>query len=154
MAADIQLELDCALGGKYEAEIDRVVRLATDYYNEKRNILIQTPPTPFSPNAKIDAGLPETVRSNIGRLTGIIVAKLLEKIQISGLFLTGGSIAAEVIQQLKGSGIILVKDLSPLVPLGHLAGGPLDGLRVITKGGGVGDTNTIVRAVNHLRTCR
>ncbi len=154
MAADIQLEIDRLLSGRHEAEIDRVVQLAIAFYNEKRNILIQTPATPFLPNATIDASPPDSLRSAIGRLMGIIVAKLLESIQISGLFLTGGSIAAEVIRQLEARGVILVKDLSPLVPLGRLAGGPFDGLRVITKGGGVGDTNTIVRAVNHLRTYR
>ena len=96
----------------------------------------------------------DSVQSNIGQLLGIIVARLLENMQISGLILTGGSIAAEVIRKLKAKGIILVKDLSPLVPLGCLAGGPFDGLRVVTKGGGVGEMDILVRAVNHLRTYR
>jgi len=154
MVADIQLELDRALGDQQEAEIDRIVQLATAFYHEKHNLLIQTPAMPFSPNAKKEASRPDSIRYNIGRLIGIIIAELLKKIQISGLFLTGGSIAAEVIRQLKGKGIILVKDLSPLVPLGRLTGGPFDGLRVVTKGGGVGDTDTIVRVVNYFRNNR
>ena len=154
MTAVIQIDLDPAFSEHRESEIDRVVQLAADFYHEKRNLLIQTPGIPFSPNSKIGAMRRDSVQSNIGQLLGIIVARLLGNMQISGLILTGGSIAAEVIRKLKAKGIILVKDLSPLVPLGCLAGGPFDGLRVVTKGGGVGEMDILVRAVNHLRTYR
>jgi uncharacterized protein YgbK (DUF1537 family) len=41
--------------------------------------------------------------------------------------------------------------MSPFVPIGRLNGGPYDGLRVVTKGGGVGDKDILVRTVNYLR---
>ncbi len=127
-AIDIQIDLDRALSEQRESEIDRVVQLATAFYKEKRNLLIQTPATPFSPNSKVGVTLPDSIPSDIGQLLGIIVARLLKNMRISGLILTGGSIAAEVINQLRGKGIILDKDLSPLVRLARLAGGPFDGL--------------------------
>ena len=154
MVADIQIELDRALSEQCGSEIDRVVQLAKAFYYEKRNLLIQTPAIPFSPNSKIGETRPDSIQSDIGRLLGIIVAGLLDNMRISGLILTGGSIAAEVIRQLKGKGIILIKELSPLVPLGYLAGGPFGGLRVVTKGGGVGEIDILARAVSDLHNNR
>ena len=154
MAADIRIDLERALSEQHESEIDRLVQLATAFYCEKRSLLIQTPAAAVSPDLKKNTARPDSVQAGISRILGIIVAKLLQNIQISGLILTGGSTAAEVVRQLKGTGIVLVKELSPLVPLGRLVGGPFDGLRVITKGGGVGDTDIFVQAVNYLRTHR
>lgn len=151
IVGNIQIDLNRALSEQRESEIDRVVRLATVFFKEKRNLLIQTPGTPFSLNSKSGVTITDSLSSSIGQLLGIMVARLLKNIRISGLILTGGSIAAEVIDQLDGKGIILVKGLSPVVPVGRLTGGPYDGLRVITKGGGVGDKDILVRAVNYLR---
>jgi uncharacterized protein YgbK (DUF1537 family) len=153
-AVGIQIDLDRALSQQRESEIDRVVQLAAACYKEKRNLLIQTPAAAFATDSKAGATLPDSLPSAIGRLTAVIVAGLLENIRISGLILTGGSIAAQIISQLGGKGIILDKELTPLVPVGRLAGGPFDGLRVVTKGGGVGDADTLVRAVNYLRCNR
>ena len=149
--SEILINFERALGEHPESEIDRTVQLATAFYKENRNLLIHTPATPFSPNSELGKTCINRIPSDIGRLIGNIVARLLDNLRISGLILTGGNIAAEVIKQIGGTGIILNSELRPFVPIGHLAGGPLDGLRVVTKGGGVGDPDCLVRAVNYLR---
>lgn len=153
-ACDIRINLDGALSAQRDSEIERIVQLATNFYKEKRDLLIQTPELSFSANLKAGVIRSTSIQSSIARLLGIIVARLLEKIKISGLILTRGSTAAEVINRLGGKGIVLVKELSPFVAVGRLADGPFGGLRVVTKGGGVGDPDILVRAVHYLRYSR
>jgi len=154
MAADIRIDLERALSEPHESEIDRIVQLSAAFYNEKRSLLIQTPAAAVTPDLRKSTARPDSMQAGICRMLGIIVAKLLQNMQISGLILTGGNTAAEVVRQLNGKGLVLVKELSPLVPLGRLVGGPFDGLRVITKGGGVGDADIFVQAANYLCTHR
>lgn len=150
MVAEIRIDLDRALSEKRETEIDRIIQLAIASYNEKRNLLLQTPLTPFAPDANAVTSSSKSVHNSIDQLLGNIVSRLLETIRVSGLILTGGSVAAGVINQLGANGITIVKDLHPLAPVARLAGGPFDGLRVVTKGGGVGEMDVLVRAVNYI----
>src|SRR5262245_53282164 len=62
------------------------------------------------------------------------------------LLLTGGETAITVLHALGAPGVQLVGQLEPGLALGVLAGGPFDGLAVITKAGGFGDADTLVRA--------
>jgi uncharacterized protein YgbK (DUF1537 family) len=154
LAVDLPIDLNRGLSGRRESEIERIAQLAAGFYQEKRNLLIRTPAAPFSPDSKAGRPPPDSLPSEIARLLADMTASLLQNLRISGLILTGGSIAAEVIGQLAGKGIILDTDLGPFVPVGRLAGGPFDGLRVITKGGGVGYPDILIRAVHYLRSNR
>jgi uncharacterized protein YgbK (DUF1537 family) len=59
--------------------------------------------------------------------------------------LTGGETAIAVLRALEAHGLRLSGQLEPGLALGTLAGGPFDGLAVLTKAGGFGDADTLVR---------
>jgi D-threonate/D-erythronate kinase len=61
------------------------------------------------------------------------------------LLLTGGETAIAVLRALEADGIRLVGQIEPGLALGALAGGPFDGLAVMTKAGGFGDADALVR---------
>ena len=61
------------------------------------------------------------------------------------LFLAGGETAVAVCRALGATGIALAGELAPGLPLGHLRDGPFAGLAVVTKAGGFGDPETLVR---------
>jgi uncharacterized protein YgbK (DUF1537 family) len=62
------------------------------------------------------------------------------------LLLTGGETAIAVLRALAVDGLRLTGELEPGLALGTLAGGPHDGLVVMTKAGGFGDVDALVRA--------
>jgi uncharacterized protein YgbK (DUF1537 family) len=70
----------------------------------------------------------------------------IDRGQPGALLLTGGETAIAVLGALGAAGIRLAGQLEPGLALGALAGGPFDGLAVMTKAGGFGDPDTLVRA--------
>jgi D-threonate/D-erythronate kinase len=62
------------------------------------------------------------------------------------LLLTGGETAIAVLHALGAEGVRLAGQLEPGLALGALVGGPFDGLAVMTKAGGFGDADALVRA--------
>ena len=72
--------------------------------------------------------------------------------QVSGLILSGGETAGELISRLGASLIRPEKDFASLVMGGVMLDGQLDGVKVVTKGGLVGDRAIMLRAMNWLLT--
>jgi uncharacterized protein YgbK (DUF1537 family) len=65
---------------------------------------------------------------------------------VAALILTGGDTAALVLQSLHASSILLGGELSPGIPWGFVEGGAADGCLVVTKSGGFGERDALVRA--------
>lgn len=80
-----------------------------------------------------------------------IAAELLARHRVAGLFLTGGDIARAVALRLGATALKALGEVQPGVAAGELMGGPLHGLRVVTKAGGFGDERAIIDAVAFLR---
>jgi uncharacterized protein YgbK (DUF1537 family) len=75
------------------------------------------------------------------------VARLrIERGRPGAILLTGGETAIAVLRTLGASGLRLAGEIEPGLALGTLAGGPFDGLVVMTKAGGFGDADALGRA--------
>jgi uncharacterized protein YgbK (DUF1537 family) len=79
---------------------------------------------------------------------GEIVARLSEEERFEGLVLTGGATAVGVARRLGASGILLGGEVEAGVPIGTLIGP--NPYPVVTKAGGFGEQDTLLRAVKAL----
>ena len=70
----------------------------------------------------------------------------IERGRPGAILLTGGETAIAVLRALGASGLRLAGEIEPGLALGTLAGGPFDGLVVMTKAGGFGDADALGRA--------
>lgn len=67
--------------------------------------------------------------------------------RVGGLYLSGGDTTIAVFRRLGAVGLVLERDVLPLVAYGHLMGGRFEGMPVVAKGGTAGDRDaTKVRA--------
>jgi len=66
------------------------------------------------------------------------VMRILEKVKVGGLMVTGGTTALKLLQETGCEGIEVFREIEPGVPLGEIVGGNLDGLKIVTKAGGFG----------------
>ncbi|MET9783219.1 four-carbon acid sugar kinase family protein [Nocardiopsis alba] len=104
-------------------------------------------------------GLPPQARAELpGRLASVVseaVDELADTVGAhalpSGLYLTGGDLAASVLDELGVHAFDVGGEVVPLAVHGHLSGGPLDGTPAIAKGGMVGDDITLVECLAKLR---
>ncbi|TQI67770.1 four-carbon acid sugar kinase family protein [Clostridium sp. KNHs216] len=100
-------------------------------------------------------GLPSRQASaNINLGLGAIVRGIAfdpaNKDKISGIYMTGGDTLVTVLKALGAAGIRLVDTVQPQTNLGRIIGGDFDGVRIVGKGGLIGDDETAVRVVSRL----
>jgi uncharacterized protein YgbK (DUF1537 family) len=73
---------------------------------------------------------------------------------VSGAWmLTGGDTASLVCRALGATGIRLHHEVAPGIPRGAIGGGPLDGAPVVTKSGGFGAPDALIRIADYF-TCQ
>jgi uncharacterized protein YgbK (DUF1537 family) len=78
--------------------------------------------------------------------------RTLESHPVDGVFTTGGDVTAALLAELGSHGLEVSDEVVPLAVAGSLVGGPWDGLRVVTKGGLIGDARTTIACLDHLRS--
>lgn len=70
--------------------------------------------------------------------------------RLGGLFLSGGDIAVAVCDGLSVSAIRVHGEVEPGIPAGQITGGRADGMRVVTKAGGFGTPDAMLRSLEYL----
>lgn len=86
----------------------------------------------------------------VASLLGGVVAEVVGRAALGGLFITGGDIAVATCRALGVQALAIAHEVQAGVPGGRLVGGPADGLRVVTKAGGFGDERAILDALDYL----
>jgi D-threonate/D-erythronate kinase len=80
--------------------------------------------------------------------------KLVESKEFGGLIIVGGETAMKLYDKIGAHGIKIQGEVQPGIPYGRWIGGLLDGQPVITKAGGFGQSDTLLRAIEFLRGVR
>ena len=70
---------------------------------------------------------------------------------VAGVVVTGGDMAQAMLFHLGVTGIDLLDEVSPGIPVGLLCGTSVSGLRVVTKAGGFGTAEALLEAASFLR---
>ena len=70
---------------------------------------------------------------------------------VGGTVIVGGETAAKIYREVGAEGIHVEGEVHPGVPIGAWAGGLLDKQPIITKAGGFGRNDTLLRALEYLR---
>lgn len=84
-------------------------------------------------------------------LIGNISERILEEVEISGTFLTGGDTAIGFFNKVGSLGSSILSEIAVGVPMMRLVGGPFEGLKVITKAGAFGQKDVIIYAARKLK---
>ncbi|MBK8046408.1 MAG: hypothetical protein IPK16_04310 [Anaerolineales bacterium] len=87
------------------------------------------------------------IASALGEVTEV----LLRTINCDGMIVSGGETANAVMAQLRAEGIDLTEELLPGIPTGLVVAGPYAGMRIVTKAGGFGEIDALVKAIAYLR---
>ena len=93
--------------------------------------------------------MPALKQSIPGIMAGM-VAGILASYKFGGIFLSGGDIAVEICRRLGVSAIQVNGEVEPGVPAGELMGGQYPGMRVVTKAGGFGTDEAMVKSITYL----
>lgn len=89
------------------------------------------------------------LRLPYGQVSSEEVRRMMERTQPQALFLSGGATASLVCRAIGARSIDLHEEIMPGIPLGTLRGGPCDGIPVVTKSGGFGPCDALIRIADY-----
>ena len=125
--------------GRGDEGITRIAAEAARLLTEGKGVAISGTLAPYIPELK---AVPEVMAA--------ATRKILSSGKFGGLFLSGGDIAVAVCRCLSVAAISVLGEVEPGVPAGELLGGSFQGMRVVTKAGGFGTEEALVKSILYL----
>ena len=101
--------------------------------------------------ARLSGFSPEAMSVFAQKTIGGITVLILEKAEVSGLFLSGGDTTVSCLEGAGAMGSEIEAEIAAGMPLVKLMGGKYDGLKVITKAGAFGKEDAISFGLRKLR---
>lgn len=156
VSVDARKIIDDKISGE---EIDRVVGRVIKDIHDYHDICVTTM-VPKDELIDLSAASRELnitedeVAQKISKGLATITREILDKTgsQIGGLYTSGGDVTVEVCNALEAAGIEVKDEIIPLAVYGRIAKGKFHNTAIVTKGGLIGDEDTIVECVNYLST--
>jgi uncharacterized protein YgbK (DUF1537 family) len=94
---------------------------------------------------------PEAMGAFTQNVMGKLALRILERVKISGLFLSGGDTAISCFENAGALGSSIVTEIAAGIPVMRLIGGAYEGLKVVTKAGAFGKEDAVWYALRKLR---
>jgi len=143
--------------GRYKNELNRLTKEIGTAFSAGKDVIV-TSAESENDVLKIRQAI-ETLKVNrieaaekISSFIGEIASLIAEKFKVAGVMIIGGDTAIKVMKGIKAYGIAIEGEISPGIPYGVLLDGKLNGIPVITKAGGFGQEDIIIRAIGKLKS--
>jgi len=134
----LNLEVEKLKSG--EELFDDVVQTAGRLFEEGKGLAVSSTFSQYVP----------AMKQSISVILAEVAAKIMASHSFAGIFLSGGDVALEVCRRLNVSAIRVHGEVEPGVPAGELIGGQCGGMRVVTKAGGFGTEEALVKSISYL----
>ncbi|MDO5726223.1 MAG: four-carbon acid sugar kinase family protein [Tissierellia bacterium] len=140
-------------------EIKKAKLKAIDFLNEEDILLVTTTPFEDGENRIDLKNLSDKLNMSVDEISNLIsqgLAEITKEIinsdnSFAGIFISGGDITVAFAEKIGATGIEIREEIMPLAAYGRFIGGSLPGLRVISKGGMVGDKNAMKVCLEKLK---
>ncbi|SEP08331.1 Uncharacterized conserved protein YgbK, DUF1537 family [Halogranum amylolyticum] len=150
-----QLDLEMAVSDPSTAATDLAFR-GSAVVNEHGGVLLHSADARSDVDRAMAAGERagidgETTRRRITNALAAGAAEVVRDGQASNLFLTGGSTARAVLDSLDATALRMAgEEVAPGIPLATVNGGIADGVTAVTKAGGFGNEQAIIKSLARL----
>lgn len=139
-------------------EIERVISFIKKGIESYDLFLVTTSPIGDEKKAdlqklaeKLNATVEEISKIIANTLTETIVKILKETQKFEGIYSSGGDITIALLEKLKAIGVEIHEEVIPLAAYGRIIGGDFPNLKLVSKGGMVGDEKTIKLCLHKIK---
>lgn len=126
--------------GNISCEVERILEKSEHLFKKKKRLVLSSTFTPYF----------SSVKQTLPVMMAEITAQLLDFKRFNNLFLSGGDTAIEVCRRLKVSAISVHGEIEPGISVGEMLGDRIGRIKVITKAGGFGSEEALVKSINYL----
>ena len=139
-------------------EIERVISFVKKGIESYDLFLITT--SPIGDEKKIDlqevAKKLDTTIENVSKIIADTLTETVEKLlketqKFEGIYSSGGDITISLLEKLKAIGVEIREEVIPLAAYGRIIGGDFPNLKLVSKGGMVGDEKTIKLCLHKIK---
>jgi D-threonate/D-erythronate kinase len=134
--------------------IEKVKQKAIEILRNGQDLIIDGAGTGKSEISEAYRGNKELMLADSCRIQarlGALVESILNEVSLSGMMILGGETAVNVCKNLGAYAIEIKGEVEPLVPLGLLVGGTCGRMPVVTKAGGFGSEDIILKAIEFIK---
>lgn len=134
------------------SEIERSRDRILEYTREGYRLILFAVSSLFPENQKNAAvpGEDGIDAVDIAKAIGETVQEVYRQIGFRAVISTGGDTSLQICRALGAEGIELYDEITSGIPIGRIVGGTADGMAVVTKSGGFGDGDALIRIVDYL----
>jgi len=154
----VVLEVDTSkiLDGERSREIRRIIEETEQMVSKGYDVIISSARSKSSVLEDIRRGeilgMSSVDVSNLIEFAlGEIASEVARIKRIAGLVLTGGTTAIRSLEMMGSHGTQVGDEVLPGVPSAVIVGGDSAGLRIVTKAGGFGDDDAIIKSIRYLK---
>jgi len=152
----IDIDAEKIISGKKDDEKKRILTLAEKSITAGEDVIIRSASSPGSVKKCLEKGrklgmddfiVSDIVANFLGGLAGEIILKK----GLKGIVLTGGDTAIKTLNALNINGIVVKDEILHGIPYGYFNDEKYGDLLVVTKAGGFGGEDAIIKILNFLR---
>ncbi|MBS7623467.1 four-carbon acid sugar kinase family protein [Candidatus Bathyarchaeota archaeon] len=152
----VTLDASKILDGDRVGEVRRIVEVAKRHISEGCDVIVSSARSKEAVSEDLKRGESRGMSSIqvsevIGSVLGEIACELAESQKIAGLILTGGTTAIQALQSMGMLGTEVDDEVCPGIPSAVIIGGRNAGLRIVTKAGGFGEDDAIMKSIRYLK---
>ena len=139
-------------------EVERAISFIKKGITSYNLFLVTTSPIGDEKKADLQK-LAETLNTSVEEISKIIADTLTETIvkilketeKFEGIYSSGGDITIALLEKLKATGVEIREEVIPLAAYGRIIGGDFPDLKLVSKGGMVGDEKTIKLCLHKIK---
>ena len=152
----IDVEIGKLFTSERPAEMRRITDLITQHSLKGEDIIVRSASTKEIVSKSFETGQKNgfgrlAVSELIASFMGEIAMFVIREIKINGILLTGGDTAIKAVEHLSVSGTLIQDEILPGIPYGHFVEDQYKNIIIVTKAGGFGEEDAIVRVLNFLK---
>jgi uncharacterized protein YgbK (DUF1537 family) len=152
----LNLNIDKIIESEKAQEIKSICEETKAIVNAGKDVIISSALTKNRIIRDLEKGKTLGLSSaEVGNIISSVLGEIANEVStipnISGLILTGGTIAIRTLEAMGSFGTEVDDEVSPGIPSAIVRGGPRSGLRIVTKAGAFGDEEAITRSIKYLK---
>ena len=152
----IDIDAEDIISGRSDTEKKRILKLAEKSIAAGDDLIIRSASSPLSVKKCFERGkkigLDDfSVSDLVANFLGELAGEFIIKNSLKGIVLTGGDTAIKTLNALHINGVVVKNEIMHGIPYGYLNDKKYGDLMVITKAGGFGGEDAIVKILNFLR---
>lgn len=153
----IDVEIGNLFNRERSVEMKRITDLISQYSFKGGDVIIRSASSKEIVKKSFETGEKYglsrlNVSEIIASFMGEIAMFVIQEINVNGILLTGGDTAIQAVECLSVSGTLIQDEILPGIPYGHFIEDQYKNVIIVTKAGGFGEEDAIVKVLNFLKS--